>query len=285
MIPFMSEAIYRNLVCSIDKTAPESVHLCDFPEVEPAKIDKSLEENMERVLKIVVLGRAARNTANIKQRQPVQTMYVKSEEGELPEFFREIIADELNVKEVQFTQDVRSFTSYTFKPQLKTLGRRFGSRLNALRTVLSGLDGNAAMDELGATGKLTVTVEGTAEDLTAEDLLIESVKKEGYVTEADGGVTVVLDTNLTAELVEEGYVRELISKVQTMRKDAGFEVMDHIRVSLNGNEKLAALAQKNAEAISGKVLAEELTSGKNFDVVKEWNVNGEKVVIAVEKIG
>ncbi len=283
MIPFMAEEIYRNLVCSLDKSAPESVHLCDFPVVNTAWIDKELEDNMERVLNIVVLGRAARNTANIKQRQPIGTMYVKSEDGELPAFFNEIIADELNVKNVAFTTDVRDFTSYTFKPQLKTLGKRFGSRLNALRTVLIELDGNAAMDELNNTGKLTVTVEGAAEDLTAEDLLIESAQKEGYVSEADGGVTVVLDTNLTAELIEEGYVRELISKVQTMRKEAGFEVMDHITLYVTGNDKLADLFAKNEAEVKSVVLADSLVFGSTDGFVKEWDLNGENVTLAVKK--
>lgn len=283
MIPFMTEEIYRNLVCSIDKNAPESVHLCDFPEVMHSWIDKDLEEHMERVLGIVVLGRAARNTANIKQRQPIGTMYVKSGEGELPAFFNEIIADELNVKKVVFTDDVRDFTAYTFKPQLKTLGKRFGSRLNELRTVLSGLDGSAAMEELNAAGKLTVTVGGTEEALAEEDLLIESAQKEGYVAEADGGVTVVLDTNLTPELIEEGYVRELISKVQTMRKEAGFEVTDHIVLSVNGNEKLAELFAKNEAEIRTVVLADALVYGSTDGCAKEWDLNGEKVTIAVKK--
>ena len=283
MIPFMSEEIYRNLVCSIDKNAPESVHLCDFPEVNRSLIDKDLEENMERVLHIVVLGRAARNTANIKQRQPIGTMYVKSEEGGLSTFFHEIIADELNVKELIFTSDVREFTSYTFKPQLKTLGKRFGSRLNELRTVLSGLDGSKAMEELNTAGKLTVTVAGALEELAPDDLLIESAQKEGYVSEEDGGVTVVLDTNLTPELVAEGYVRELISKVQTMRKEAGFEVMDHITLFVSGNEKLAELFAKNEAEIKPVVLADTVVYEGTDGYAKEWELNGEKVTIAVKK--
>ena len=283
MIPYMTEEIYRNLVCSIDKTAPISVHLCRFPEYEESLIDKDLEKHMDEVLHIVVLGRAARNTANIKQRQPIGCMYVKAENAELPEFFKEIIESELNVKEVRFTTDVRDFTAYTFKPQLKTLGRRFGSRLNALKAVLAMLDGNAAMDALNANGKMTVTVEGVEEELATEDLLIEAAQKEGYVSESDYGVTVVLDTNLTPELIEEGYVRELISKVQTMRKEAGFEVMDHITVYVQGNEMLEQLFTKNCAEIQKIVLADALVTGSMDGTSKEWNLNGEDVTLGVKK--
>ena len=284
MIPFMTEDIYQNLVRSIDANAPESIHLCDFPVVETAYIDKKLEEDMEDVLDAVVMGRACRNDAAIKNRQPISRMYIKAD-FKLDDFYTDIIEDELNVKEVIFTDDIRDFTSYTFKPQLRTVGPKYGKQLGGIQKTLASLDGNAAMDDLNVNGKLTFDVDGVPVELTRDDLLIDMAQKEGYVSQEDNKMTVVLDTNLTEELIEEGFVYEIISKIQTMRKDAGFEVMDHIRVSLNGNEKLAALAQKNAEAISGKVLAEELTSGKNFDVVKEWNVNGEKVVIAVEKIG
>ena len=284
MIPFMTEDIYQNLVRSIDANAPESIHLCDFPVVETAYIDKKLEEDMEDVLDAVVMGRACRNDAAIKNRQPISRMYIKAD-FKLDDFYTDIIEDELNVKEVVFTDDVRDFTSYTFKPQLRTVGPKYGKQLGGIQKTLASLDGNTAMDDLNVNGKLTFDVDGVPVELTRDDLLIDMAQKEGYVSQEDNKMTVVLDTNLTEELIEEGFVYEIISKIQTMRKDAGFEVMDHIRVSLNGNEKLAALAQKNAEAISGKVLAEELTSGKNFDVVKEWNVNGEKVVIAVEKIG
>ncbi|MBQ9119024.1 MAG: isoleucine--tRNA ligase [Lachnospiraceae bacterium] len=294
MIPFMTEDIYRNLVCSIDKSAPESIHLCDFPEVKEAWIDAELEKDMEAVLDIVVLGRACRNTANTKQRQPLAHMYVKSDltytdaagntaEG-MSEFYKEIIADELNVKEVLFTSDVRSFTDYTFKPQLKTLGRRFGSRLNALKAVLSELDGNAAMDELNAKGTLTVTVEGVAEELANEDLLIETAQKEGYVTNADKGMTVVLDTNLTEELIEEGYVREIISKIQTMRKDAGFEVMDHIKVYETGSAEIEAILKKNEAEIKQVVLADEIVLGKAEGFTKDWNLNGKDVTLGVERV-
>ena len=283
MIPFMTEEIYRNLVCSIDPSAPESVHLCDFPTVQEAWINTKLEQEMDEVLQIVVLGRACRNTANIKQRQPISRMYVKAEK-ELPEFFREIVADELNVKQVEFTSDIRSFTSYSFKPQLKTLGRRFGSRLQELKEVLAALDGNAAMDSLNATGTLTVTVGGVSEELAAEDLLIEASRKEGYVSDEDRGITVVLNTNLTPELLEEGFVREIISKVQTMRKEADFEVTDHILVTLSGNEKLKQLAKKREAEIKKVVLAEEIVTDRSDGIVKEWDLNGETVSIGVKRI-
>ena len=284
MIPFMTEDIYQNLVRSIDANAPESIHLCDFPVVETAYIDKELEEDMEDVLDAVVMGRACRNDAAIKNRQPISRMYIKAD-FTLSAFYTDIIEDELNVKEVVFTDDVRDFTSYTFKPQLRTVGPKYGKQLGGIQKTLASLDGNAAMDDLNANGKLTFDVNGVIVELTKDDLLIDMAQKEGYVSQEDNRMTVVLDTNLTEELIEEGFVYEIISKIQTMRKDAGFEVMDHIRVSLNDNEKLAAVAQKNRDAICGKVLAEELTSDKNFAVEKEWNVNGEKVVIAVEKIG
>lgn len=287
MIPFMAEQIYQNLVCSIDPSAPESVHLCDFPVCTEEWINTKLEQDMNEVLQIVVLGRACRNTANIKQRQPVRTLYVKLSEGRgenLSEFYREIIEEELNVKQVIFTADVKEFTSYTFKPQLKTLGKRFGSRLNTLKEVLAGLDGTAAMEELNSKGTLTVTVGETEEVLETEDLLIDAVQKEGYVTDSDRQITVILDTNLTPELIEEGYVRELISKIQTMRKDAGFEVMDHIVVSQSGSEKIQAIMQKNAEEIKRIVLAEELFFNVPKGITKEWNLNGEQVMLGVEKL-
>ena len=273
MIPFMTEEIYRNLVCSTDSAAPESIHLCDFPVAEERFIDRKLEADMEEVLEAVVLGRACRNVVSIKNRQPISRMYVKvadraeeavSEQGDkaeagsakagLDSFYTTIIEEELNVKEVVYTEDVRDYTTYTFKP------------------------------ELNANGKLAFEVNGVNVELTKEDLLIDMTQKCGYVSQENGKMTVVLDTNLTEDLIEEGFVYELISKIQTMRKDAGFEVMDHIRVSVNGNAKLAEIAARNRESISGKVLAEELTEGKDFAVAKEWNVNGEKVTIAVEKV-
>jgi isoleucyl-tRNA synthetase len=283
MIPFMTEDIYQNLVRSIDKNAPESIHLCDFPVVEASHIDKELEDNMENVLDAVVMGRACRNEAAIKNRQPISRMYIKAG-FELDSFYTDIIKDELNVKEVVFADDVRDFTSYTFKPQLRTVGPKYGKQLGGIQKKLASLDGNAAMDELNEKGVLAFDVDGTAVELTKDDLLIDMAQKEGYVSQEDNRMTVVLDANLTEALIEEGFVYEIISKIQTMRKESGFEVMDHIKVSLNGNDRLAGIAKANTESISGKVLADELTSGVEFAVSKEWNVNGENVVISVEKI-
>ena len=283
MIPFMAESIYQNLVRSLDKGAPESVHLCGFPEADERRIDAQLKRDMDLVLKIVVLGRAARNGSNRKNRQPLAQMFVKAEE-ELGDFYKEIIEDELNVKKVVFTDDVRDFTTYTFKPQLRTVGPKYGKQLGGIQKHLAALDGNAAMDELNADGALKFDVGGVAVELTKDDLLIDMAQKEGYVSQEDNKMTVVLDTNLTPELVEEGFVYEIISKIQTMRKESGFEVTDHIRVSINGNDRLSEIARKNKDAISGKVLADELTSGAEYGVSKEWNINGENAVIAVERV-
>ncbi len=283
MIPFMTEDIYQNLVRSNDASAPESIHLCDFPVVNKDHIDKKLEEDMEDVLDAVVMGRACRNEAAIKNRQPISRMYIKAD-FTLSEFYQEIIEDELNVKEVVFTDDVRDFTSYTFKPQLRTVGPKYGKQLGGIQKHLAALDGNAAMDELNADGALKFDVGGVAVELTKDDLLIDMAQKEGYVSQEDNKMTVVLDTNLTPELVEEGFVYEIISKIQTMRKESGFEVTDHIRVSINGNDRLSEIARKNKDAISGKVLADELTSGAEYGVSKEWNINGENAVIAVERV-
>ncbi|MDF2586695.1 MAG: ileS [Anaerocolumna sp.] len=292
-IPYMTEDIYRNLVVNLDKTAPESIHLCEYPTFDEKFIDKELEKNMEAVLDIVVLGRACRNTANIKNRQPIGTMYVKSdfsytdEAGEknlgLPDFYKEIVEDELNVKAVTFTNDVRNFTSYSFKPQLKTLGPKFGKQIGQIRQILSELDGNTAMDEINTTGGLKITLDGNEATLEKEDLLIEAAQTEGYVSDSDHGVTVVLDTKLSPELIEEGFVRELISKIQTMRKDAGFEVMDHIKVSQTGNEKIKAIFEKNEEEIKSEVMADELVLDGAYGFTKEWNINGETVTLGVEK--
>ena len=283
MIPFMTEEIYQNLVRSLDKSAPESVHLCDFPTANPSYVDKELEEAMEEVLDIVVMGRACRSTANIKNRQPIGTMFVKAGTV-LSDFYKEIVEDELNVKKVVFTEDVRDFTTYTFKPQLRTVGPKYGKQLGGIQKTLASLDGNAAMDELNAAGALKFDVNGVEVSLTKDDLLIEMTQKEGYVSEADNNMTVVLDTNLTEELIEEGFVYEIISKIQTMRKEADFEVMDHIRVSLCGNEKVAGIAASNQEFIAGKVLADSITAGENLAESKEWNVNGENVTIGIEKV-
>ena len=282
MIPFMTEEIYQNLVRSLDKNAPESVHLCDFPAFDEAMVDKKLEEDMDALLKVVVMGRACRNTANIKNRQPIGKMFVKAP-FELSEFFTEIIEDELNVKEVVFTEDVRDFTTYTFKPQLKTVGPKYGKHLGFIQKALAGLDGNSAMDDLKANGAIVLDDNGTAISLAEEDLLITMVQKEGFVTEADNTVTVVMDTTLSEELLEEGFVYEIISKIQTMRKDADFEVMDHIKVSVLGNDKLAEIVKKNEEAIATKVLADSFDFAVEYAIKKEWNVNGENVTICVEK--
>ena len=282
MIPFMCEDIYQNLVRNIDKTAPESVHLCSFPEVQESFIDKELEAYMAEVLKVVVFGRAARNTANIKNRQPIGKMFVKAERS-LPEFYQEIIEDELNVKSVEFTDDVRAFTSYTFKPQLRTVGPKYGKQLGNIKKALSEIDGNSAMDTLKEEGALTFDFNGEEVVLTEEDLLIDAAQVEGYVSEGDNTVMVVLDTNLTPELLEEGFVRELISKIQTMRKEAGFEVMNHIRVFAEGNEKISAIFAAHGEEIRSEVLADEIVTGQTGGYSKEWSINGEKVVLGVEK--
>ncbi len=283
MIPFMTEEIYRNLVCSVDKEAPESIHLCDFPAADESMIDQKLEESMEEVLKIVVMGRAARNTANIKNRQPIGTMYVKAEKV-LDDFYQDIIREELNVKQIVFAEDVSAFTTYSFKPQLKAVGPKYGKQLGGIKAYLASMDGSAAMETLKTAGALTFAVEGTEVSLAQEDLLIEMAQKEGFVAEADNYVTVVLDTNLTEELIEEGFVYEIISKIQTMRKDAGFEVMDHIKVTFNGNEKVAQIAERNEKVIAGKVLAQSIGTEGDLAVSKEWNVNGETVTIGIEKV-
>ena len=283
MIPFMTEDMYQNLVRSIDKEAPESIHLCDFPTVHEAWIDKKLEEDMDEVLKIVVMGRAARNTANIKNRQPISSMFVKADH-DLSEFYKEIIEDELNVKSVLFTDDVRAYTTYTFKPQLKTVGPKYGKQLGKIKAALSDLDGNAAMDTLNEKGELHFEFDGVMVDLTKEDLLIEMTQQEGFVTEADNYVTVVLDTNLTPELLEEGMIREIISKVQTMRKEAGFEVMDRIRVYEDGSKKITEIFEKYEEIIKNEVMAGTLLPGQQGGYQKEWNINGEMVMLGVEKM-
>lgn len=282
MIPFMTEEIYQNLVRSIDKSVPESIHLCDFPTADSAFVDKKLEEAMEHVLDAVVMGRACRNAANIKNRQPIGTMFIKAGFS-LQEFYQAIIEEELNVKQVVFTEDVRAFTTYTFKPQLRTVGPKYGKQLGGIQKTLASLDGNLAMDELNEKGSLSFSVAETLVSLTKDDLLIEMSQKEGYVSEENNGITVVLDTNLTEELLEEGYVFEVISKIQTMRKEADFEVTDHITVYLDGSSKIMDIVQKNNETISTKVLADKIISGKLGGITKEWNVNGEEVVIGVAK--
>ena len=284
MIPFMTEEIYQNLVRSIDAEAPESIHLCLFPEVCEDQIDRELEENMDHVLKLVVMGRACRNASNIKNRQPIGQMFVKAP-FDLSEFYQDIVADELNVKNVKFTEDVRDFTSYTFKPQLKTVGPKYGKMLGGIKAALDSLDGNAAMDEVNETGALKLDVNGQEITLFKEDLLIDTAQIEGYVSENDSGITVVLDTNLSPELLEEGFVREIISKIQTMRKEADFEVMDRIRVTYDGTEKAEEVFEKYAAEISAEVLADEVVNAEPAGFVKEWKINGEAVTMGVEKEG
>ncbi len=282
MIPFMTEEIYQNLVRSVDANAPESIHLCDYPVVNEQWIDTELETNMDELLKIVVMGRACRNTANIKNRQPIGQMYVKAEK-DLPEFYLDIIADELNVKKVSFTGDVEAFTTYTFKPQLRTVGPKYGKFLKGIQRALAELDGNAAMASLKADGVLRLPEVDASIELSEEDLLIAMTQKDGYVTENDPSMTVVLDTNLTEELLEEGFVREIISKIQTMRKEADFEVMDQIAVYYQGSEKVNSIFTKNCDTIKKEVLATEITSGDQGEYKKEWNINGETVTLGVSK--
>ena len=284
MIPFMTEEIYQNIVRRVEPDAPESVHLCDFPEADVTKIDSELERRMDEVLNIVVMGRAARNDASIKNRQPIGRMFVKAA-AELPRFFADIITDELNVKNIAFTEDVRAFTSYSFKPQLRTVGPKYGKLLGGIRKYLGEVDGNNAMDELRANGSIKFDVNGSEVVLSEEDLLIDTAQTTGYVSQQNGELTVVLDTNLTPELVEEGFVRELVSKIQTMRKEAGFEVQDHIDVYESGNDQIRAILEKHEDQMKKEVLAESVVYGDAPDDAyeKEWTVNGERVTLAVRK--
>lgn len=278
----MTEDIYQNLVRNLDPSAPESIHLCDFPVANEQHIDKELEDNMEAVLKIVVIGRACRNTANIKTKQPIGKMYVKADFA-LSEYFVEIIEDELNVKNVEFTEDVSAFTSYTFKPQLRTVGPKYGKYLKQIQQTLASLDGNQAMAKLKAEGALKLDNISDEVVLCEEDLLISMAQKEGYVSDSEGGVTVVLDTNLTPELIEEGMVREIISKLQTMRKEADFEVTDRIHVTYSGSDKVGGIFEKYGENIKTVVLADTVTEGTTDGYQKEWKINGETVLLGVQK--
>ena len=283
MIPFMTESIYQNLVRSVDKSAPESIHLCDFPTVDSSAIDKSLEDNMDKVLEIVVLGRAARNGSSLKNRQPLGTMYVKLD-GALDSYYTDIIRDELNIKKVTFTDKVDDFVSYRFKPQLKTVGPKFGKQLNEIRTALSEIDGNKAKKQLDSDGSITLELPSGKVVLQTEDLLVDAEQRDGFYTVSDRGITVAIDTTLTKELIEEGFVRELISKIQTMRKEAGFNVTDHISVKINGSEKVVGIALMKKEDIAGDTLADSLTSDTPDGYVKDWDINGEKVAIGVKKV-
>ena len=282
LVPFMTEEIYQNLVRSVDNKAPESIHLCDFPVSDVKMIDEELEKNMEEVLKIVVMGRACRNAANIKNRQPIGTIFVKGC-TQLPEFYQAIVKEELNIKKMEITEDVRAFTSYSFKPQLRTVGPKYGKVLGGIQKSLSELDGNKAMDEVNETGQLILQIQGEEVVLLTEDLLIDTAQMEGYVSESENGITVVLDTNLTEELLEEGFVREIISKVQTMRKEADFEVTDKIHVTYKGSEKANSIFSRYADQIGDEVLGEDVRDEEPDGYIKEWNINGEAVTIGVKK--
>ena len=281
MVPFVTESIYRNLVCSIDKNAPESVHLCDFPMVHEEYIDTELEKNMELVLEIVVLGRASRNETNIKNRQPVANMFVKAE-YELPDFFKEIVEEELNVKKVTFVDDMEAYLTYSFKPQFRVLGPKAGKQIGEIKAALAKVNGHEAKAELEKTGELKLTLKAGDVTLKPEDVEVTMAQTEGYNCQRYNGVTIALDTTLTEDLLEEGFVREVISKIQTMRKENGFEVTDHIKVSLSGNEKLENLVKKNEQYLKEVTLADEVAYGSLDGTSKEWNINGEKVTIAVK---
>ena len=286
MIPFMTEEIYQNIIRSVEKDAPESIHLCMIPDYDEALINQELESTMREALNIVVMGRAARNDANIKNRQPIGRMFVKAAKA-LPKYYADIVTDELNVKTIEFTDDVRAFTNYTFKPQLRTVGPKFGKLLGGIRKYLGAVDGNQAMDELNESGALRFTVGQDSVELTREDLLIDTAQTEGFVTQQNGGLTVVLDTNLSPELVEEGFVRELVSKIQTMRKEAGFEVQDHIDVYESENDRIREILEKHEDQLKKEVLADTVayTDAPDGAYVKEWTVNGERVTLAVKKRG
>ena len=279
--PFITEEIYGNLVKKVDASAPESVHLCDWPAYHAEWVDADLEENMDFVLKVVVEGRAARNASAMKNRQPLAMMYVKAAQS-LPAEYCDIIKDELNVKAVSFTDDVEAFTTYTFKPQLRTLGKKYGKLVPAIGAYLKEVEGNSFMAQLKADGKVSFTVDGSEVVLEMDDVLVDTAEKDGFVSSGDNNLTVVLDTNLTPELVEEGFVREIVSKVQTMRKEADFNVTDRIRVYYDGNAKIAEILAAND--IKGDVLAVEVVAGKGGELSKEWNINGEKVTLGVARV-
>ena len=281
MVPFITESIYRNLVCSVDKNAPISVHLADFPTANETLIDPQLEENMEIVLEVVTLGRAARNASGLKNRQPVANLYVKAKKVLLG-FFREIVASELNVKQVIFKDDMEAYLTYSFKPQFKVLGPKAGKRIGEIKAALEKVNGHAAKEELDRTGKLRLELPSGIVELLPEDVEVTMAQTEGYACQRYGGITVALETTLTPELIEEGFVRELISKVQTMRKESGFEVTDHIIVCLAGNDKLRAIVEKNEAFFKRVVLADEINYGAADGAAKEWNINGEKVTLAVK---
>ena len=281
MVPFITESIYRNLVCSVDANAPISVHLCDFPVANEAFIDAELEAEMELVLEIVVLGRAARNASNIKNRQPIGNMYVKADR-QLDDYFKEIVASELNLKEVSFKDDMEAYLSYSFKPQFKVLGPKVGKQIGEVKAALAAVNGHAAKAELETTGKLKLSLKSGEVELTAEDVDITMSQTEGFATQRYGNVTIALETTLSQELIEEGFVREIISKLQTMRKENGFEVVDHITVYAAGNDKLTDIMSRNEDFLKKVVLADNVVYGSTDGFVKEWNINGEDITLAVK---
>ena len=281
MVPFITESIYRNLVCSVDDKAPISVHLCDFPVANEAFIDNELEAEMELVLEIVVLGRAARNASNIKNRQPIGNMYVKADR-QLDDFFKEIVASELNLKAVSFKDDMEEYLSYSFKPQFKVLGPKVGKQIGEVKAALAGINGHAAKAELESTGKLKLTLKSGEVELLPEDVDITMSQTEGFATQRYGNVTIALETTLSQELIEEGFVREIISKLQTMRKENGFQVVDHITVYAAGNDKLVDIMSRNEDFLKKVVLADKVVYGSTEGFVKEWNINGEDITLAVK---
>ena len=281
MVPFITESIYRNLVCSVDDKAPISVHLCDFPVANEAFIDTELEAEMELVLEIVVLGRAARNASNIKNRQPIGNMYVKADR-QLGDFFKEIVASELNLKAVSFKDDMEEYLSYSFKPQFKVLGPKVGKQIGEVKAALAGINGHAAKAELESTGKLKLSLKSGEVELLPEDVDITMSQTEGFATQRYGNVTIALETTLSQELIEEGFVREIISKLQTMRKENGFQVVDHITVYAAGNDKLVDIMSRNEDFLKKVVLADKVVYGSTEGFVKEWNINGEDITLAVK---
>lgn len=281
MVPFITESIYRNLVCSVDDKAPISVHLCDFPVANEAFIDTELEAEMELVLEIVVLGRAARNASNIKNRQPIGNMYVKADR-QLDDFFKEIVASELNLKAVSFKDDMEEYLSYSFKPQFKVLGPKVGKQIGEVKAALAGINGHAAKAELESTGKLKLTLKSGEVELLPEDVDITMSQTEGFATQRYGNVTIALETTLSQELIEEGFVREIISKLQTMRKENGFQVVDHITIYAAGNDKLVDIMSRNEDFLKKVVLADKVVYGSTDGFVKEWNINGEDITLAVK---
>lgn len=282
-IPFMSDEIYLNIVKGLENDAPDSVHMCDYPVSDPALIDKALEKNMDFALKVVTLGRACRNEANIKNRQPLATIYIDAD-FKMDNEFIDVVAEELNVKQVLYINNSTKFTTYKFKPQLKTLGPKYGKLIPEIGKYLAESDGDTLFNELKEQSSIEFNIRGTDIILSENDLLIETVQKEGYVSATENGLIITIDTNLSEGLIEEGFVREIISKVQTMRKDAGFEVQDRIVFGYGNNSRIAAIAEKYSKEIAGDILAKDISSEIDGGYVKKWNINGEESVFAVRKV-